>query len=83
MPKMIAKAGFEYDRRRLKKGETFTATSRDARVLALVGRARLVDEPAAPSSIRGVEISGVIVDDPELQPKPQRRYRRRDMQAGA
>lgn len=83
MPKMIAKAGFEYDRRRLKKGEAFTATARDARVLALVGHARLAEEPSAPASIRGVEISGVIIDDPELQAKPQRRYRRRDMQAGA
>jgi len=83
MPKMIAKAGFEYDRRRLKKGEAFVASSRDARVLALGGRAQLAEEPAPPASTGGLEVSGVIVDDPELQAKPQRRYRRRDMQAGA
>lgn len=82
MPKMIAKSGFEYDRRRLAKGDAFVATSRDARILVVVGRAKFAEEKAPPS-IRGVEISGVIIDDPEVETKPARRYRRRDMQAEA
>ena len=72
MPKMIAKSVFEYDRRRLQRGEPFEASSRDARVLALIGRARYAEdeEVAAPPPVAAT-----------VEPKARRSYRRRDLQA--
>ena len=77
MPKMIANQGFEYGGARLKKGSEFSATTRDARVLALVGRATYAPTE---EKLSGLEASAVIVD--EVPPaRPRRQYRRRDMQA--
>jgi hypothetical protein len=55
MPKMIAKSSFYYDRRNLTKGAPFEASSRDARLLALIGRADYAEDdevPAAPRARR-------------------------------
>jgi hypothetical protein len=74
MPKMIAKSVFEYGGRRLQKRETFEASSRDARVLALVGRAMYAE------SSEETTAAAPVTAAPE--PKASRRnYRRRDLQA--
>lgn len=69
MPKMTATIGFEYAGRRLRRGEVFDASSRDARVLALVGRASYAE--AAP----GVTAQSTT--------RRGRGYQRRDVQAEA
>ena len=62
----------EYGKRRLRVGDAFEASSRDARVLVLIGKAKYA-EPE-------IEESAPVIE-PEMTSR--RRYRRRDLQAQA
>lgn len=65
---LIAKQSFTYDNRRLKAGDVFSCSTTHAGLLIAIGRA---DEAPPPVPVK-------FVDWP-AEPKPKRRYRRRDM----
>jgi hypothetical protein len=72
--KMISDMNFTYGGRRLKPGDEFTATSRDATALAAYSRAHLASDTSSENV--GEAAAAVLA----AARKP-RRYRRRDMRA--
>ncbi len=79
MPDLIAKSAYSYGGKRLKTGDPFTATVRDARTLTLVGRAiyatktPAAEKPAAeiPARRAGYQRRDMTpAAAPETQPPP-------------
>lgn len=76
MPTIVATKDYPYGTRKLKVGDRFEATDRDADLLVKIGMAKPVTvttramSPAAPTG-----------DVTSESPRPKRRYRRRDLQA--
>lgn len=76
--KLTAKASMEYAKRRLRPGDAFDASTRDARVLVLIGKAKYA-ETEAEADVDAEATEQVV----EPRTTSRRQYRRRDLQAQA
>lgn len=76
MPKLIATKLRRYGNRRLKEGDPFEASARDARYLIPLGLAK---EDLTPPPIPQYETRVLTAEAEEI--RPRRRYRHRDMTA--
>jgi hypothetical protein len=75
MPTIVATKDYPYGTRKLKVGDRFEATERDAALLVKVGMANPVDvTPVGPQVDPPADIATETV-------RPKRRYRRKDLQA--
>ena len=86
MPTLITRKPFAYANRRMKTGEEFEASNKDAKLLVAIGRAKWKPDPVvqlqslpAPTEERA--------EDPKIEtkaeePRVKRAYNRRDMKAG-
>lgn len=89
MPTMTTLKPHRYASRSLVPGDEFEASGRDARILAALGRARLVEPPSAPAGepTQPADAEQRSEDAPPAEPpadeapKPKRKYKRRDMTA--
>lgn len=73
MPTIVATKDYPYGTRRLKVGDRFEATERDADLLVKVGMAKPVK--AKPATAKADAVQTDVTED-----KPKRQYKRRDMQ---
>jgi hypothetical protein len=73
MPTIVATKDYPYGTRKLKVGDRFEATERDADLLVKVGMAKPVKAKPATAKPDAVKID--VAED-----KPKRQYKRRDMQ---
>lgn len=69
--KLTAEKSFTYGGKRYAPGDPIEAKPRDARLLLAIGRARVLVEPVAET----------VVNEPSLDEKPKRKYKRRDLKA--
>jgi hypothetical protein len=76
MPTIVATKAYPYGTRKLKVGDRFEATERDADLLVKVGMAKPVE--AKPTKVATVTVAADVTSEPV---KPKRRYRRKDLQA--
>jgi hypothetical protein len=77
MPTIVATKDYPYGTRKLKVGDRFEATERDAELLVKVGMAKT----EAPAAAESGPAEPVATDVTSEAPKPKRRYRRKDLQA--
>lgn len=73
MPRLIANVPFPYATRDLRAGEEFDASDSDARILVMIGRAKVAEK----TEDGGLGDPVIPADGEPLR----RRYRRRDMRA--
>jgi hypothetical protein len=71
--KLIAKAAYSYASRRLRAGDEFEASEKDADILLAIGRAERYVEPK-------VAKCGTMATE-KTAPRVKRAYKRRDMRA--
>lgn len=76
MPTIVATKDYPYGTRKLKVGDRFEATERDADLLVKIGMATPVTV-----TTRAMSPDTPTVDVTPESPRPKRRYRRRDLQA--
>lgn len=84
MVQMIARERLPYNRRDLRAGEPFEAYPRDAKVLALLGKARYatkVEEPAEVYAVMAAETGVEPEETVEPVAKKKRTYRRKKVEA--
>ncbi len=87
MPKLIALSSRIYGRR-IKKGDSFSATAQEARLLIALGKAKADFTPPQTLSYRTTDLVAETTSVSAVEPvisertgRPRRQYRRRDMSA--